>query len=150
MKKLLAAFIAFALFLQLLPMNIASAEVLAITAQPRSTVAPIGGRISFSIGAQGDGLTYLWYAKNVGESAFKASTVKNPSFSLTMTDACVNRQIYCVVTDKYGNSVQSNTVTMYKGTPLKITKQPQDSLAPIGGRISFSISAQGDGLTYLW
>ena len=59
------------------------------------------------------GLTYQWYFKNAGVSKFAlTNSFKGNSYSVAMTDTRAGRQVYCVVTDKYGNSVKSNTVTL--------------------------------------
>ena len=67
-----------------------------------------------------------------------------------MTSARAGRQIYCVVTDKYGNSVKSNTVTLGMGNTVKITKQPVSVSAAKGTAATVSVTATGDGLTYKW
>lgn len=37
-----------------------------------------------------------------------------------------------------------------KGTPLKITKQPESVTAALGSTVSFHVEATGEGLTYQW
>ena len=63
----------------------------------------------------GDGLTYKWYCKNKGASKFSyTSTFTGNKYSVTMSDLCDGRQIYCVITDMYGNSVKADTVTLFQ------------------------------------
>ena len=63
----------------------------------------------------GDGLTYKWYFKNKYASEFTyTSSFTGAMYSTTMRDSRDGRQIYCVITDKYGNSVKTDTVTLFQ------------------------------------
>ncbi|MBQ8345253.1 MAG: hypothetical protein IJY42_03195, partial [Clostridia bacterium] len=64
---------------------------------------------------------------------------------MTMAEYCHMRQIYCVITDQYGNSVTSDTVTISR-PPMELTllSQPADVTAAIGEKFSVSVKAQGD------
>ncbi len=122
-----------------------------ITKQPVSVVALKGDSAKVSLKASGDGLTYKWYYKNAGSSKFSLTTsFKSNSYSITMNKDRSGRQVYCVVTDKKGNSVKSNTVTLSLKTPLKITKQPVSVVAKSGSNAKVSFSVQGDGLKFKW
>lgn len=58
-------------------------------------------------------LSYQWYyTSNGGTSTLYASSTKTATYSTTMNESRAGRQIYCVVTDKYGTSVKTNTVTL--------------------------------------
>ena len=84
-----------------------------ISKQPVSVTAAKGAKATVKLTALGDGLTYKWYYKDVGSKTFKlTSTFKSSTYSLTMSKTNSGRQVYCVVTDKYGNSVKSNVVTL--------------------------------------
>ena len=72
------------------------------------------------------------------------------------------REVYCKVTDVYGNSVKSNTAKMNLKstgtpdepdepvTPLAITSQPSSVTVAEGETATFTVKATGDGLTYTW
>ena len=75
-----------------------------------------GKTATVKVAASGSGLTYKWYFKNKGDSKFSyTSSFKGSSYSVSMNASRHGRQVYCVVTDKYGNSVRSNTVTLRMG-----------------------------------
>ena len=60
-------------------------------------------------------------------------------------------QVYCVVMDSSGNSVESNVATLTVGEPaqtLAIVSQPQSVTVPNGEKASFTVAAQGEGLTF--
>ena len=124
---------------------------LTITKQPVNVQAEIGQKFSISVEVLGDGLTYQWYYKNSGSKNFAVSSFKGKSYSMTMANYCHNRQVYCVITDKYGNSVTTETVTISRPPEeLKILTQPTDVYAAKGQKFSVSFQVQGDGLTYQW
>ena len=120
-----------------------------ITTQPASKTAASGKTVSTTVKATGDGLTYTWYYKNAGASSFKKSSVKGATYSVKMSAAVNGRKVYCVIKDKYGNTVTSNTVTL-KATPVKITVQPVSKTVASGKTASTTVKATGDGLTYKW
>jgi len=131
--------------------TIAMATELKITSQPKSVTVPEGETATVTFKAAGDGLSYAWYYREAGSSKFyKTSSFTSNRYSVSMTEARDGRQLYCVVTDKYGNRVQTNTVTIAMATELKITSQPKSVTVPEGEYAEVSLSAQGDGLSYAW
>ena len=121
-----------------------------ITRQPVDYTGPIGSTASFTVEASGDDLTYQWWVKTRGGSSFTKSSIKKATYSVELTEARSGNQLYCVVTDASGNSIRSDTVTMTAASALAITRQPVDYTGPIGSTASFTVEAQGDGLTYQW
>ena len=122
----------------------------AITKQPADTSAAIGEKAKISITAAGDGLTYAWYFKNPGASAFTKSGMTSSAYSMTMQKSLSGRQVYCVVTDKYGNTAKSNTVTLSAESSIAITTQPKTTYAKLGASGKVTVAASGEGLTYTW
>ena len=121
-----------------------------ITKQPTNVVVPKGQQIKTSITATGDGLNYTWYYKNKGASSYLKSSITTNTYSLTMDANRNGRQVYCVVKDKYGNSVKSSVVTLTMGNPAKITKQPTSVTVASGATAKTTVTATGDGLSYTW
>ena len=121
-----------------------------ITAQPQSGTVLEAEQISTSIVAEGEGLTYQWYYKNKNSSKYKKSSTRSDTYAITMSKDRAGRKVYCVVTDKYGYSVKSNVVTLNMMTYAQITRQPESKRAALGKKLSVSIGAKGDGLTYQW
>lgn len=71
-----------------------------------------GKTLKLTLKASGDGLTYTWYYMKKGATKYTKSTVTSKAFSVKMTAAWNGAKVYCVVKDKYGNTVQSNIVTL--------------------------------------
>ena len=122
-----------------------------ITQQPESVQQEIGKKFAITVKAEGDGLTYQWYYKDAGMKNFSKSSNKTASYAYTMQTYMHNRQVYCVITDANGDSVQTETATITRPpVALTILQQPQDAQQEIGQKFSIKPTVQGDGLTYQW
>ncbi len=124
---------------------------LKITTQPVSKTVNLGDSTTLSLKAQGSGLTYQWYFKKVGQTAFSAWNGHTHASETVTPNATWNGiQLYCIVKDSSSASVKSDTVTVTVKQPLKITTQPTDKTISLGGSVTLSLKAQGEGLTYQW
>jgi hypothetical protein len=122
---------------------------LSITTQPKSTSAVMGATATVKVVASGEGLTYQWYLKNKGKTSFSKSSNTTATYTATMSNTVNGRQIYCIVKDKDGNTVKTNTVWLLS-TTLAIVQQPKNASAAEGATIKASVVASGEGLTYQW
>ena len=122
-----------------------------ITQQSESVQQEVGKKFAITVKAEGEGLTYQWYYKDAGMKNFSKSSNKTSSYAYTMQTYMHNRQVYCVITDANGNSVQTETATISR-PPMELTilHQPQDAQQEIGVKFSIKPAVQGDGLTYQW
>lgn len=128
-----------------------SSAILEITRQPENVQAEIGEDSSFSVKAVGEGLTYQWYYKNKNDSEFSPSCFTGAIYAVTMADYRNMRQVYCVITDMYGNTVTSDVATMNRPPiKLEIISQPSDVAADIGEIFSIDVLAKGEELSYQW
>ena len=118
-----------------------------ITEQPADVSAFKGETVELSVEATGDGLTYAWFVKTADQTEFVQDEAATGN---TYTTEILNAQVYCVVTDAYGNSEKSETVTLTLKTAVKILTQPTDASAVDGAVVKSSVVAEGDGLTYQW
>ena len=88
---------------------------LKILQQPTDVYASKGEKFSISPKVQGEGLTYQWYYKEGYMKDFKASSNKTSAYAYSMQLYMNERSVYCVITDKFGNQVQTEVVTIYLG-----------------------------------
>lgn len=123
-------------------------EAASITSQPKNTQAQSGNTVKVTVKASGDGLKYQWYVKNADAKKFTKSSVTKATYSTKMREAAQGRQIYCVVTDTYGKTAKSKTVTL--GMTVSITQQPKSVTVKEGQTAKVSFQAVGDGLKYTW
>lgn len=123
---------------------------LKILSQPANSYVETGKRAVTSVIAQGEDLQYQWYLKNAGQSKFYLSSVDGNKYAITMSKKAIDRQVYCVITDHWGNQAVSDTVTLSLPAPIMITQQPADGYAFSGDKVSSSVVAEGDSLSYQW
>ena len=133
-----------------LTMNNSIATPLKLTAQPVNASAASGADVTVKVVASGEGLKYQWYYKSATSSSFVKSSNTTAIYSTTMKSTRDGYKVYCMVTDQYGNSVKSNTVTLSMKKTLKITTQPTNQSAADGATVSTKVVASGDGLKYQW
>ena len=121
----------------------------AITRQPADASGAVGDKVSFSVEAEGDDLSYQWYYKKAGDGNFTRWANHNAaSAALQVYASWHNAQFYCTVFDSQGNALTSDTAKL---TVLpKITEQPKDASGTVGDTATFSVKATGSGLTYQW
>ncbi|MBR4948281.1 MAG: leucine-rich repeat protein [Clostridiales bacterium] len=106
------------------------------------------------VSAEGDGLKYQWQVLKPGAEAWVNCSMndgaKTSSLSIAVKDSKNGWKYKCVITDKYGNTVETDPVVLYIGTELKISTQPEDYTGRVGETAEFTVAAQGDGLKYQW
>ena len=85
---------------------------LEIITQPEDVTAENGYTAVFTIEAQGNNLTYLWQTKNEKGMWADINKKSSPELSLAIFDGMNNSAYRCVVTDKKGESVISDVVTL--------------------------------------
>ena len=132
--------------------NFAGGTSMSITSQPSDFTGKVGTTATFSVRAQGEGLTYKWYEYADSQWIECEYTGYNTA-TLKVNIACAldGHKFSCEVSDQYGHSVTSNNATLtIDRVPLKINKQPADFSGPAGDTATFTVTAQGDELTYQW
>ena len=103
--------------------QVAVPTTLAITSQPQSVTVAEGETALVHFEAQGDGMSFVWYYKDAGASEFtRTDEFTGNSYFITMTAELDGRQLYCVVTDQYGNTVQTEVVTI----SMLVEEQPEE------------------------
>ena len=87
-----------------------------ITKQPESVVVEKSGdTATVTVEATGTDLTYTWYYKNPGNVKFYVSGntfADGNSYSIPVNKWRNGQQVYCVITDANGLTVQTETVTL--------------------------------------
>ena len=122
-----------------------------ITKQPVNVSGAAGETVYVTVEAEGEGLTYEWYYKNASGKKFtKTDAFTGNTYTVEMSSSRNGRQLYCVITDKYGNTVTSDTVTLTMCVELKIIKQPVSVSGAAGETVTVTVEAEGEGLTYAW
>ncbi len=126
---------------------------LRITEQPKDQTISLGNRLTVSVKAQGAGLSYQWYYKKAGKTAWSEwDTATHASETLTPDASWNGIQLFCKVRDASGKSVNSvaAVITVTEGTSLAILSQPESASVMLGESVTVSVKAQGKGLSYQW
>ena len=127
-----------------------------ITRQAENCLVEPGEQVSVTVEATGCGpLRYQWYYRNRGDGSWSRSSLKTDTYSCAMNKARDGRQIYCVVTDAYGHTARSKTVTIGFRYPAlyrwpSITVQPESVRVDVGEQARVSFEAEGTELRYQW
>ncbi len=88
-------------------------EPLVITVQPKSASSKQNAIIKTTVKASGDSLSYQWYICTAKGKTFSKSSITKATYSCKMTEKSNGRKAYCVITDQYGNTVKTQTVTLH-------------------------------------
>ena len=86
---------------------------LKINAQPTYEAVALGETVKVEMDVQGEYLTYKWYFRNAGSTKWTESSIKDSEYDLTLSKDRVGREVYCVITDAFGDSIKTETVTLY-------------------------------------
>ena len=121
---------------------------LKVVRQPANVAVPLDSKATVSVDAVGEDLTYQWYICNPGSTTFGKSSLTGPEYYMTVTETNSGRKVYCVIKDKSGNTVQTNTVTIT--SKVSIIKQPVNVTVENGEKAVTSVEATGQGLKYQW
>ena len=124
---------------------------LEIVSQPADASASFGENFCAEVKAKGEGLKYQWYFRKAGSEKWSKSGVRDNTYDDVMTKARANREVYCVITDKWGNSVTTDIVKLMPvaQVELKLLGQTYESAA-MGERYCITVDAQGEDLKYQW
>ena len=125
-------------------------EALRIKTQPKSITTGVG-TVKFSVTASGYGLTYQWqYSADSGKTWTDsgATSAMTANYSVSAREEISGYKYRCQIKDADGKSVTSSTATLT--VVPEITKQPTDLEAVSGTTGKFSITVNGNELTYQW
>ena len=140
------------------------AEPLEIVTQPKSANAETGNTVTLSVVAEGGSkpYSYVWeiYGATTGlrEKWMVVSNLTTASIDVKISDTAAGGQLKyrCVVTDKEGDEVTSDTAVITvaakqeeeKTEPLKIYDQPDSVTASAGDVAEFFIEVEGGQYPY--
>lgn len=128
----------------------------AVSMQPSSVAICPNANTSFSVMANGAGLTYQWEINSGSgwSNVTNGGVYSNATTAtLNLTAAGVglnNNQYRCVVSGTCAPSVMSNAATLTFNTIPAITTHPVNTSVCLGSNTSLMVSATGTGLTYQW
>ena len=125
--------------------------IFTFTKQPADSTVKEGELAYFEVGVKGKGLKYLWQYFDTGKSTWvNWDTKTTAKISVAYASYRNGMSLRCVITDVTGRKLVSNLAKLTYVAPITITKQPVSVTVEKNSLASFSVSASGEGLKYLW
>ena len=123
-----------------------------VICQPEDYSGYIGDTAKFKVVASGDSLNYQWQLKKGSKWAnLTTGGATTDTLSVKIDESRAGKVYRCVITDSEGQEIWTDEVTIIIKEPaITITSQPKNYSGPAGSTAKFSVSAEGDGLTYQW
>ena len=118
--------------------------------QPVGQTAPDGNKVTFSVTASGEKMSYQWYRKTPNSSTWdKVNSGTASRLTLTANEAHDGTRYRCVVSNEAGKvtSSEAKLTVLYKPT---VTTQPKDATVSKGKYTTLSVKATGGQLRYQW
>ena len=118
---------------------------------PEDAYTQPGKSVSFSVAATGSNLKYQWYYKKSGDSNWtKWSTHTAPAVSAIVPNSWNGAKVQCKITDSNGQTIYTRSAKVKFEGSIQLISGPCDVIVKSGQKVSFSVSASGDGLSYQW
>ncbi len=130
-----------------------------ITTQPVAGAAVCAGQIkTYSIVANGTGLTYQWQESTNGGTTWNNLTntapysgVNTAALTINPTTVAMNSYQYrCIISGTCNPAATSGAVALTVFTPISITTAPADAAICATGTTSFTAAAAGTTPAYQW
>ena len=122
-----------------------------ITAQPVDFVGLVGETATFTVTAEGEGLTYQWEFSQDGGATWQKVSSTTDSLSVEFKTSRLSYEYRCVITDAEGNSVTTNAVMMVPAeVEIVIQTQPVSHVGAVNDNVTFTVEATGNSLSYQW
>ncbi len=108
--------------------------------------------MSFSVTVRGTDYRIRWYHRKTSEKAWTLWKGQESSMvSVTAGKEWNGAKVRCEVTDKQGNKIYSEPITVSVNTKLRIISQPSDKSLRPEEDVTFEVKAVGEGkLQYQW
>ncbi len=121
-----------------------------IITQPEDITVAAGKTATFTVVAEGTGLSYQWYVQLKGSEGWDPiSSATKDTLSFTADSVQNGRRYRCEVSNDKG-TVSSEEAKLTVVTKPKITTQPKAASVKAGKKVTFKVKATGGELTYQW
>ncbi|WP_020526092.1 immunoglobulin domain-containing protein [Cytophaga aurantiaca] len=131
--------------------NLAVGSLATITTQPADVSACAGSTATLSIIVSGTGISYQWQKGGTNlTNGGNVSGATSATLTLTSTTSADAASYTCVTGNTCSGFLTSNAATITINTVPVITAQPVNKSICTGTPTSFSVTATGTSLTYLW
>lgn len=128
---------------------------LAITQQPTDVEGSVGDTAVFTVGADGDDVTYQWQYCNSGSNFWadsKMTGANTEKLEVKITKGRIGQKYRCILKDSYGKKLTTEEAKIIQAEEkeLTITQQPKSVEGKVGDTAVFTVGAEGNGIIYQW
>ncbi|MEJ7610002.1 MAG: zinc-dependent metalloprotease family protein [Ferruginibacter sp.] len=129
--------------------------VATINTQPQPQSVCVPGTATFTVGATGTGLGYIWQVSTNGGTSFTdIPGAIGSSYTTAPVTVGMNGNLYRVQVSSTcapGSPITSNAVLLSVNNPVSVTQNPQDQRGCAGDNFTFSVvAAPPTGINYQW
>ena len=117
---------------------------------PANVTVCAGTTASFSTTASGPAVTGYQWQVNTGSGFTDIAGATTASYTTAATTAAMNGYQYRVIATSQCGSATSSAATLTVNTAPAITAQPANTTVCAGTNATFSVTATGTGLSYVW
>lgn len=133
-----------------LTFNVQTGTAPSIGTQPQSQPVCAGTPATFSVTATG-ALSYQWQLSTDGGANFtNITSATSSSYTTAAVTTTMNNYQYRVIVTGQCNVATSSAATLTVRTAPAISTQPASTTLCLGTPASFSVTATGTNITYLW
>ena len=130
-----------------------ASEKPAVVTQPKDQYKAIDGTAAFTVEASGGGLSYQWQYRTGSSGTWQsvaAASGRTATYNLKVAARHDGYQYRCVVQNVYGKAYTSARTLRVVTEKPTITTQPKNKTVTEGKKASFTVAADGLGITYQW
>ena len=122
-----------------------------IVDQPVDKTVEEGMTTSFTVKAEGEGLSYQWQYKQAGSTTWSDwSGQTKETLKVGYLEKRNGMSFRCIVKDASGYKTISDEAKLTYVNGPKIIQQPENKTVEEGMTTSFTVKAEGEGLSYQW
>ena len=122
-----------------------------IVDQPVDKTVEEGMTTSFTVKAEGEGLSYQWQYKQAGSTTWSDwSGQTKATLKVGYLEKRNGMSFRCIVKDASGYKTISDEAKLTYVNGPKIIQQPENKTVEEGMTTSFTVKAEGEGLSYQW
>ena len=121
-----------------------------ISEQPMRQIVNVDSNATFTVVAEGAGLTYQWLYRKSDDDFWKQTGMTGNKTPTLTVPAAITRNGYqymCGITDENNVKVYTKVAVL---SAIGFTVQPEDKVVPADTDAVFAVEAKGQNLTYKW